>query len=86
MCLRPLSKAESNARNTEAKQLREAIENGTAEQKEAALTGIVAFIEACGSASEPFTVPITPFILKALADKVRILLYSLEQAGETQAA
>lgn len=75
MCLRPASPASVEHRAQEAKQLRERIENGsTPAEREAGLQGIVEFVEAVGPASEPFTVPLTPAILKALADKVSNLL------------
>jgi len=82
MCLRPLTPAEGQNRVAEAKQLKERVENGsTPAEREAGLTGIVAFVDAVGQAAEPFVVPIVPSVLKALADKVRFPFPGPEQNG-----
>ena len=77
MCLRPLTPAESQHRVAEAKQLRQRVEDGNGAEREAGLQGIVQFVDAVGQAAEPFVVPLVPAILKALADKVSRVCFTI---------
>ena len=73
MCVRPVQPSAGESRAQESKLLKEKIEAGaTTEEKVAGLAGVQALAEALDQASEPFTVPLIPSILNALAHKVSI--------------
>ncbi len=70
MCLRPAVPSESSSRQAETEAFKQRIESTNAAERENGLQGIVAFAETEGKTTEPFTVPLLPVVLKALADKV----------------
>lgn len=74
MCLRPLTPAEGANRVAEAKQLAERITGANVEEKQAGLTGVVQFAEAVGQPAEPYLIPLMPEVLRALAEKVCVVV------------
>lgn len=74
MCLRPLTPAEGANRVAEAKQLAERITGANVEEKQAGLTGVVQFAEAVGQPAEPYLIPLMPEVLRALAEKVCVVI------------
>ena len=74
MCLRPLTPAEGANRVAEAKQLAEHITGANVEEKQAGLTGVVQFAEAVGQPAEPYLIPLMPEVLRALAEKVCVVV------------